>query len=1366
MTRSEIYALLAAAMISLTGAVSSSAEPGNGDLKLSFTYYGVFDGLPSNEINRITQDSLGFIWCATNNGLVRFDGYEFSEFRSSYKHPSFFPNNYVRDMERLGSGKMCLVLSDQAAIFDKTESRTEVINDTVISSLKLKAFVPVTKTVFILGGEDGGVIYDSETGAVSDRISCNGEPVRHIRQIYRDSEGNIWLGTWRRGIYLMRAGSDTFVKIKRKGLPGNITVTKFVEDKDGNLFVGTWGDGLFCLSGKKRVLSYSWPKSDADHLDRNIIYDIAVDDKGMIWTGTPGGLRIFSLAGGRFSTVSYVNAETRREEDLHEVRAVFKDNDGNIWLSDYGKGLVTISHEMPGIREIDPRDMGVNYSVVTALYKQGDILWIGIRGLNFIRYDMRAEKILPDAGFMRQFDPECNAVVSFVPVPEKDLLFLSTRYHGVYMLKMNAGEVTDIRYFDTGVPGIRNEFTNTAARDTENNIWVGTNSGLSILRCSPDGGYEVMNPAELNSYLKNCVVETVFPDSKGNVWVGTTNSGLYRIRYDADTGTIEEFRRYCVENGTVSNNKIQTIFEDSKGRLWTGTNGGGLNVYRSGEDTFEIIRSMDLFPSDQIFALAEDESGKLWISTGKGVTCYDPDARGGSLWNIGIDVGLKNLSFIKNAVLEEAGTIVFGGYDGLSIFTPDMISQEGEVPGPSIIDVQILNESLFTLPEKERIRAAAKLPPYSERIVLGHKDISVSFKYVSPTFRNEELVKYAYRLSGLEKGWNYVKSDQRTVTYNYLKPGNYVFEVKAGNAADMWNPVTASVDVVVRPAPWLTVWAKLGYLIVSLLAGYGVFVTVRNRARLRQALRIEQMERLKSDEVNNAKLMFFTNVSHELFTPITVMSCSLEKLIEKEPENLALHKIMRSNLNRLMRLLQQIMEFRKAESSNLKLRVSEIDIVPFLKKICDENFSPLVVDRNIRMIFSSASEHIKGYADTDKLDKIVYNLISNAYKYNRDDGKVFVSVGEETDNGCRFVVISVKDTGYGIEKDRLKDLFKRFYEGDYRKFNTKGTGIGLSLTKDLVDLHRGTIKVDSTEGEGTVFTVRLPLDKDAYSPDQIDSGIIAQSDTYSPGHAERAKEAHDENTPTLMIVEDNEDLRLVMKNILEPTYRIFTASNGRLALDILKDEDVDLVITDYLMPEMDGIELCRAIRSDITISHLPVIMLSAKTEKESKLKSFESGVDAYVTKPFEVNLLVAQVDGMIANRRKLYDKFRSEENMPPDLLISTDMDKRFIDKAIRLIESHISDADYNIDVFNDEMNMSYSTLYRKIKGVTGMSPKEFIRNIRFKYACRLLLEKTATVSEVAFMVGFTDAKYFSISFKKEFGMTPSQYIAEHRKKNE
>ncbi len=480
------------------------------------------------------------------------------------------------------------------------------------------------------------------------------------------------------------------------------------------------------------ISQYVHPKTDKTHLDWNIIYDMDIDDNGYIWAGSPGGLNILAVSDNGFRPMKYYDvSRSEGERQMHEIMSVFKDGDGNMWLSDYGQGLALVSYAQNGIEELDPRDYGVSFSAVTSIYKDGDILWIGIRGQNFIRYDMRRDVVLDDTALLRKFDDDCNAVVGFVSVEEKDLLFLSTRYNGVYMLHKNKyGSVDSVKYIDTAKDGARNAFTNTAVKDLDGNIWVGTKSGIVILR--EDFGYAVHSPDSLNRRLHNCAIETICADTDGNIWAGSTDSGLFRFTYDVNNDRFSDFREYSVSNGTVRNNKIQTLFEDSKGRLWAGTEGGGLNRYIEDEDRFNIIDNMNLLPSDQIFALTEDDKGCLWVSTANGVIRYDPDATGDGLWNVGIKDELENLSFIKNAVWSDHRVIIFGGYDGLSIFYPDMILPEGEAFVPSIVDVQIFNESVFSFSREERSGLISTLPPFSERITLGHKDNSISFKFVSP----------------------------------------------------------------------------------------------------------------------------------------------------------------------------------------------------------------------------------------------------------------------------------------------------------------------------------------------------------------------------------------------------------------------------------------------------------------------------------------------------------------------------------------------------------------------------------------------------------------------------------------------------------
>ena len=601
-----------------------------------------------------------------------------------------------------------------------------------------------------------------------------------------------------------------------------------------------------------------------------------------------------------------------------------------------------------------------------------------------------------------------------------------------------------------------------------------------------------------------------------------------------------------------------------------------------------------------------------------------------------------------------------------------------------------------------------------------------------------------------------------------MNTGEYVFQVRSCNENSVWSePVEMMLTIL--PPPWLTWWAYVIYIFVMGVIAYTAFRIIRKRILLQNALKIEQIEHKKSEEVNQAKLKFFTNISHELF-PLSVMQCSIESLKQDGQADGQTLNIMKLNLKRLQRLLQQIMEFRKVESGNLKLKVSYNNIVTFVKELCEENFYPLLQSKNITLNFQTEQDVIMAYFDVDKLDKIIYNLLSNALKYNYQDGMVSISLSQVVQNDRRYFMLKVENTGDGIPESKLPLLFKRFYEGDYRKFKTKGTGIGLSLTKDLVELHHGTISVQSVLNETTVFTVMIPSDKDNYTDDQIDeeAGRVENENIKEEvvpfSELEVKAEGMNDERTHLLLVEDDVDLLTVMTKVLGKLFKVSTAVNGKEALELLKEnENIDLVITDYVMPEMNGIELCRVIRNDITLNHLPIVMLTAKTQAEYHLEGYDAGADAYITKPVEMVLLTAQIKALIANRKLLVQRFQQQDTLDVQELGLSILDREFLDRAISVVEQQMEDSEFSNDVFCDMMNMTQSTLYRKLKSLTGMSPNEFIRDIRIKKACMLLLQRPdLQVADVAYMVGFTDPKYFSLIFKKEKGMSPTKYLEAQR----
>ena len=522
-------------------------------------------------------------------------------------------------------------------------------------------------------------------------------------------------------------------------------------------------------------------------------------------------------------------------------------------------------------------------------------------------------------------------------------------------------------------------------------------------------------------------------------------------------------------------------------------------------------------------------------------------------------------------------------------------------------------------------------------------------------------------------------------------------------------------------------------------------------------------EKAKAEELNHAKLQFFTNITHELLTPLTIISATVDELKTQAPSHNDLYTVMNSNIQRLIRLLQQILEFRKAETGNLKLRVSPGDLAAFVRT-GTESFKPLVKKRKIHFSLLCDPESIVGYFDIDKLDKIMYNLLSNAAKYNKEDGFIQVTLSYDEEDR-EFVLLRVKDNGKGISREKQATLFKRFYEGDYRKFNTIGTGIGLSLTKDLVTLHGGTISVESEVDHGTEFIVRIPIERSYYDEEQIDDEVISLRQTaidYEDTPEDVIAEVQELATKanSILLVEDNEELLNLMTKLLGREYNVFTAENGKEGIIVLENEDVDLIVSDIMMPEMDGIEFCKYVKGHLEISHIPVILLTAKNKEEDRAEAYEIGADAFISKPFNLTVLHARIRNLLKYKARMAHDFKNQIVFEVKDLNYTSLDEDFIQRAINCVNNHLEDPNFDQAQFADEMLTSKSTLYKKLKSLAGLNTSSFIRNVRLKAACRIMEEKgiNIRVSELAYAVGFNDPKYFSSCFKKEFGMLPSEYI--------
>ena len=716
-------------------------------------------------------------------------------------------------------------------------------------------------------------------------------------------------------------------------------------------------------------------------------------------------------------------------------------------------------------------------------------------------------------------------------------------------------------------------------------------------------------------------------------------------------------------------------------------------------------------------------------------------------------------SFMPNSYFKSSsGKILYGGNRGISVFTPyEHLSDEPRRIKTMVADVKI--DGTSSLLEKNNQRFNLRSQTIS--LEAGDKNIEIDFSSLNYAFPDK--IKYAYKMDGVDDDWVYVRGDRQFAFYNQLPKGKRTFYLKTTDVNGLWSNYVAEVQVFKQPAFYETLWAYVSYVIFVLLCLYLFYRRMKRRMQLRHELRIAQIDKEKSEELVQTKLRYFTNISHDLLTPLRIIPCLIDDAEMTSNNRISQLSMIRSNVNKLRRLLQQILDFRKVESGNMKLAVSKGDVISFVDDVCRVNFAPLMRKKNQTFTFMAKDKHLTGYFDRDKLDKIVSNLLSNACKYTKDGGDIKLLMELLFEFGHRQLRIQVIDTGEGIAPADLENIFKRFYTANNRD-ESESNGIGLSLTKDLVELHHGTIGVESELGKGSTFTVDLPIDKDSYEEYELMEGELSANNVKADVILENEELTDSETVENLrtadnhlLLVEDNEELLYLMERILSRHYHVLIAKDGLEALDIIKDNEIDIIISDVMMPEMDGLELCRTLKSNLETSHIPIILLTAKNTAEDRIECYNAGADGYISKPFELKILEARINNFIMHKKNKQEEFRTNVEVNIDSLETSSIDKEFLDKVISVIKSNMSEGDFDVVQLADALAVSKSSLYRKMKIATGLSPIEFIRNIRLKHGSQLLKDRSISVAEVAYECGFSNPKYFATCFKEEFGVTPKEY---------
>ena len=845
-------------------------------------------------------------------------------------------------------------------------------------------------------------------------------------------------------------------------------------------------------------------------------------------------------------------------------------------------------------------------------------------------------------------------------------------------------------------------------------LWIGTRgAGLNKFDREKEQFKHYKHiPDDPTSISHNWIL-AIYEDKSGIFWVGTFGGGL--SKFDREKEQFKHYKHIPDDPTSISNNAVLEIYEDKSGIFWIGTN-AGLNKFDREKEQFKHFTTKDGLPSDYISGILEDDYGNLWLSTPRGISKFNPQAN--KFKNYDQKDGLINMDFSFGGYLKSrSGELFFGGLNGLDVFHPDNIKKDNpHIPPIVITDFQLLHKSVPIGFDKSKNRTILeKSITETKEIELNYEDNVITFEFAALDFRCPEENQYAYMMEGFEKDWIYTDASRRYATYTNLDPGEYTFRVKGSNNAGIWNEEGASLKIKILPE-------------------------MRSR--------------------------FFADISHEFRTPLTLILGPLKQIIEKtkESETLEEASVAEKSAERLNVLVNQLLDLSRVVTRNMKLKACSENIIPLLKGLT-LSFASLAERKNITLKFISKRKILKVYVDRDKVEKIVTNILSNAFKFTEEGGSVDVNV--RSMNGK--AEIKVSDTGIGIPKNRLDKIFDRFYQvGDTHKRRGEGAGIGLALTKELVELHKGEIKVESKEGKGTTFIVSLPLGRDHLLPEEISEGKVEKEKepiTFVTEIEEDKKEEEididlitETEKPLLLIVEDNSDVRTYIRGHLEESYRISEAVDGKDGMNKALKHIPDLIVSDVMMPEMDGFELCEELKKDERTSHIPIILLTAKADIEDKIEGLETGADDYIMKPFDAKELQVRIKNLIEQRKKLRERFNIEATIPIKKGKYSQIDEQFLKKVMDVIEKHISEPEFHLDEFGKEIRMSRTQLHRKIRALTNHSPHNFILFIRLRHAAELLSKGAGNITEIAYDFGFSSPSHFAKTFKEQFGKTPSDYI--------
>ena len=1119
------------------------------------------------------------------------------------------------------------------------------------------------------------------------------------------------------------------------------------------IWIATEGSGLYMYDIKAKKLKNYRYEDKASGLNSNYVRSLALDQENRLWVGTYSGLNIYKEGKDCFSSMesSITQAGTLSQ---NSVRCIFRDSQGGMWLGTYWGGLNyyhSLCNRFQQIKHI-PFYNSLSDNVVSCIVEdKKNNLWIGTSdgGLNFYDNITKTYK-----NYL--FNPDTSEGVPFkdiktVYVDESaDKVYVGAHAGGMMILNRRTGKKEFYNQQNSNLPS--NNIYSIISDEGEG-LWVASLEHFIYFDIARKRFTVIDKDVKGRPIQK--YNRLLFRDSKRRIWVGGEMGLSVYNQIDKSLLTNTDFHIPMV----LEQSFVNCIYESASGYIWIGTRNGLFALREGNKEPLQYTTDNGL-PSNVIYGILEDSYGRLWVSTNQGLSCFNPDNR--KLRNFTIVDGLQSNQFNTGAYCRVSnGHMLFGGINGITSFRPETLIDNPYTPKPVINKLFVFNEEVLPNDEtgilKENIEGV-------DHIILKSSQNSFSISFVVSNYIAGKHNTFAYKLEGYNEEW-YKQGDISPVSYSNLPAGNYRFLLKAANNDGKWSKDMAVLHIKVLPVWYCTWWALSIFALSFVLLAFIIFRFFWLRKSMQTEIRMERLDKEKREEISQMKIRFYVNISHELRTPLTLIVAPLQELLSNVTGHWEREKLLyiQRNTKRLLHLVNQLMDYRRAELGIFELKPVYANIY---KRVLNTflNYESLAKRKDIDYNFYSELQDEDVLFDGTYLDLIVNNLLSNAFKYTGDGESVSVKLYKENKN----VVLQVIDTGAGIPEDKQQKIFERFYQIEN---GHEGSGIGLSLVQRLVELHHGQITLVSEVGEGSTFSIYIPQDKSVYSADELlgSSGELEEQRVYSTNahdmyvddvefvEVETNEKEEGSKHGTILIAEDNEELRQYLSNGLSAQFNLIEAENGQQALDLLKDNDVDLILSDVMMPVMDGIKLCKSVKQNLRTCHIPVYLLSAKVDVKYQLKGLQVGADDYIPKPFSMEVLIAKILNMLRTRYRIFEHFSNTAEIEPDKITSNAMDEEMLKKAIAIVEKNISNVEFSTEQFASEMNMSRSNLHLKLKAITGKSAIDFIHKIRFNRACQLLKEGKYTVSEISFMVGYNTPSYFAARFKKYMGCLPTEY---------